>query len=346
MQNKKLGVCIVGLGRVATSYYPGIVALNDLISFEAVVSREEAKGNEIAQKWGAKKVYTSYEEALKDPEIDAVILCLPHHLHMPYTVQACEAGKHVLCEKPMALNYEECKEMVSAAEKNSVRLMIGQSRRFYDAVLKSKEIADRGDIGKISSVTEWNLCHRVEDHPSTWRPDLSKSGGRIMPFWGVHLLDYILWLYGKTPVSVYACMNTLNHNWTGEDEAMLLMRFDEGEMASVHLSSNCRRVNANSREEVTGKIWDSKKNSIYERYVIGDKGTIYMDDETDLYVNGECLLQGDQKQSNFTTMLHEFTTAILEGREPLANGKQVMEVMKVVDAAFVSAKENRIVEIR
>lgn len=345
MAADKLRICLVGCGRVATSYYPGFQALSDLITFEAVVSREREKGEEIAQKWGAKKVYTEYEEALKDPEIDAVILCLPHHLHKPYTIQACEAKKHVLCEKPMALNAEECQEMVDAAEKNGVKLMIGQSRRFYDAVIKSKELADKGIIGKVSSVTEWNLCHRVEDHPSTWRPDLKKSGGRIMPFWGVHLLDYILWLFGKAPVSVYAVMETLNHNWTGEDEAMLLMRFDEGEMASVHLSSNCRRISANTREEVTGKIWDSKKNSIYERYIIGDKGTMYMSDETDLLLNGDVVMEGDQKVSNFTTMLKEFATAIKENREPLANGKQVMDVMRVVDAAFISARENRVVEL-
>ncbi len=341
----KLRICLVGVGRVSSSYFPAIKELDDLLELSAIVSRDKVKGEEAAVNWGAKNFYTSYEEMLKNPEIDAVILCLPHHLHEPYTIMAAEARKHILCEKPMALNASQATKMVESAERNNVTLMIGQSRRFYNAVLKSKDLIMNGRIGRVVSISEWNLSHRIEDHPSEWRSDIKKSGGRIIPFWGVHLIDYILWILEKRPTTVFAQMASVNPNWKGVDEVMVFMGFDQDEMANIHLSWNCRSIKPHKREEVIGKIWNSKKNSIYERYIIGEEGTIYMNDETDLFLNGECIIEGDQSPSNFTLMINEFAKAIKEGRNPMASGKEVIKVMETVDAAFKSAESKCVVHL-
>jgi predicted dehydrogenase len=341
----RLNICLVGIGRVASSHFPAIKDMADSVRLVAVVSRDREKGELAANEWGAERIYTSYEQMLEDGDIDAVILCLPHFLHESASIAAAKAKKHILCEKPMAINAREAGNMVKAAEQNQVTLMIGQSRRFYNAVLKSKEMVETGQLGRIVSVDEWNFSHRVEDHPSTWRPDVTKSGGRIMPFWGVHLLDYVLWVIGSRPTHVYARMASVNPNWEGEDEALMLMDFPGGEMASVHLSWNCRIKPTHSRKEVTGKIWDSKKNSVYERYIVGEKGTIYMNDETELFFNGDPIESGPQRPGNFTLQLREFVEAIGEGREPLASGKEVLKVMETVDAAFSSASKNRIVTL-
>jgi predicted dehydrogenase len=310
------------------------------------MSRNKANAEEAAKKWGAEKVYTSYERMLEDPEVEAVILCLPHHLHESATIDAAKAKKHILCEKPMAINAEQARNMAQAAKENRVKLMIGQSRRFYNAVLKSKEMVLEGKLGKVSSIHEWNFSYRKQNHPSTWRPDIKKSGGLVMPFWGAHVLDYVLWIFDKRPQTVSARMASLNPNMGGEDEAMVLMGFDQGEMSSVHISYNCRIKPTHSRKEVTGKIWDSKKNSIYERYVIGEKGTLYMNDETKLYFNGELIMSGAQEPSNFTLQLKEFVTAIKQDRDPLASGKEVVKVMETIDAAFQSEAENSMIYLK
>jgi len=341
----KLNICLVGVGRVASSHLPAMRNLEDSVHLLAIMSRNRENAAKAAGQWGAKKVYTSYEKMLADPEIGAVVLCLPHYIHESAAVAAAKAGKHILCEKPMALNIEQALNMIRAAEENGVTLMIGQSRRFYDAVLKSKEMVMEGKLGKIVSVNEWNFSHRVEDHPSTWRPDIKKSGGRIMPFWGAHLVDYVLWIFDKRPQTVSARMASINPNWEGEDEAMILMGFDQGEMGFVHLSWNCRVIPTHTREEVTGKIWDSKKNSVYERYIVGEKGTLYMNDETELSFNGDVIMSGPQEPSNFTVQLREFVTAIKEGREPMASGKEVLKVVETIDAAFKSAAENCLVKM-
>jgi predicted dehydrogenase len=340
MAGQKLRLAVVGLGRVATSHFEAIGEIGDLVELAAVMSRDEAKGRQAAARHGASKVYTEYEAMLEDREIDAVILCLPHFLHASATIAAARAGKHVLCEKPMALNADEARQMIRAAEEHGVFLMIGQSRRFYDAVLESKRIAQSGRLGRLIAINEWNYSLRLEDHPSTWRPDLQKSGGRIMPFWGVHLLDYILWMFDARPTTVAARMASVNPNWDGEDEAIVLLGFDGGGMASIHLSWNARIRPTHSRQEVTGRIWNSKKNAVYERYVIGEKGALYMNDETDLCLDGEPVVSGPQRPSNFALQLREFASAIAEGREPLASGREVMKVQETVDAAFRAAREN------
>jgi predicted dehydrogenase len=341
----KLNICLVGVGRVASSHLPAIRNLSDSVNLVAIMSRDRENAEKAAEQWSAKRVYTSYEKMLKDPEIEAVVLCLPHYIHEGATVEAAKAKKHVLCEKPMAINTEQALNMIRAAEENGVTLMIGQSRRFYDAVLKSKEMVMEGKLGRIVSVNEWNFSHRVEDHPSTWRPDIEKSGGRIMPFWGAHLVDYVLWIFDKRPQTVSARMASINPNWEGEDEAMVLMGFDGEEMGFVHLSWNCRIIPTHTREEVTGKIWDSKKNSVYERYIVGEKGTLYMNDETELYFNGDLIMSGPQVPSNFTLQLREFATAIKDGREPIASGEEVLKVVETMDAAFKSAAENCLVKM-
>jgi len=335
----KLQISLVGVGRVATSHFEAIADLQDRVELAAIVSRDPTKGKVAAEQHGARRVYTEYEAMLADREIDAVILCLPHFLHESATIAAAQAGKHILCEKPMALNAEEAHRMVQAADAHGVRLMIGQSRRFYDAVLTSKRLVAEGQLGRLVAINEWNYSLRLEDHPSTWRPDLAKSGGRIMPFWGVHLLDYILWMFDARPRTVASRMASVNPAWVGEDEALVLLGFDGGGMASIHLSWNARIRPAHSRQEVTGRIWDSKKNAVYERYIIGEKGTLYMNDETDLYLNGDLLVSGPQKPGNFTLQLREFTSAIAERRAPLASGREVLKVQETVEAAFRAARE-------
>lgn len=341
----KLNICLVGVGRVSSSHLPAIKDLCDSVELYALMSRNIENLDKAAKKWNPTKIYTSYEKMLEDPQIDAVILCLPHHLHESAAIQAARAKKHILCEKPMAINAQQAINMSQCANENQVTLMIGQSRRFYDAVLRSKEIVQEGKIGKVFSIHEWNLSLREQNHPSTWRPDTTKSGGLVMPFWGAHVLDYVLWIFDKRPQTVSARIASINPNLSGEDEAMVLMGFDKGEMASVHISYNCRNKPTHSREEVTGKIWDSKKNSIYERYVIGERGALYMNDELELYLNGELVVSGAQQPSNFTLQLKEFVTAVKSNRVPMASGSEVVKVMETIDAAFQSAAENRTIHL-
>ena len=144
---KKIGYCLIGCGRISKSHLPAIASLKGIVDFVATVDTDRSKAEEAAKNFGARKVYTSIEEALLDPEIEAVDICLPHHLHEPVAVQAANHKKHILIEKPLARNLEEADRIIESAEKNGVKLMVGQSRRFTNAVFESKRIVERGAQG-------------------------------------------------------------------------------------------------------------------------------------------------------------------------------------------------------
>lgn len=338
---EKLRLGVVGLGRVSVSHLPAIRELQHKVELAAIVSRDAGKAAKAAEGWETPQIYTAFDDALRDPDIDAFLLLLPHDLHAPYAIRAMEAGKHVLLEKPMALNRFEGKRMVETAERNGVTLMIGQSRRFFGPVMQSLARLRSGEIGQLFAIQALLLAFM--DKPAVeWWKETKHNGGFIIPLWGSHILDYVIWAYGELPESVYAQGYSHNPSWEGEDEVAVSLKFSRNRMANISMSFNAGKT-PGDEEGLTGKrIW-STQNSIYERYLTGTKGMMYLKDEHELFVNGEKQACPGKHASNFTWQLEEFVDALLEKREPLASGKEILGVMRVIDAVFESIAENRVV---
>ncbi len=334
--SKRVKLAVIGCGRVAHSHLVAIKELTNLIELIATISRTKEHAQKAAMEFGAKRCYTSLDKALADPEIEAVVVCLPHHLHSEVCIKAAESGKHVLVEKPMANTVREARQMIEAASRNQVTLMVGQSRRFYNAVLESKARFDRGEIGTLIDVSAILLGY-MDKPPTSWWTSEKKAGGLLIPLWGSHIIDYILWLSGKIPKRVSAEFYSNNPNWEGEDEASILMSFQDGTMASIVMSWNARLVEI-SKLRGEGKILPTPE---YHRYIIGTKGTMYLEGETALFLNGQKVMSGEQKPSNFHLQMKEFIGSILEDREPLASGGEVLKVIRVMEASRVSAKEHQ-----
>ena len=136
-----LKVGIIGLGGIARAHCDAIAHL-DNVEIVAVADLVEEKRQEYMEKYDIPRGYQTHHELLQDDEVEAVAVVLGHMLHHQLTVDACNAGKHVLVEKPMAINLPQCDDMVEAADKNGVKLMIGLSQHFYDTSLKAKEILE------------------------------------------------------------------------------------------------------------------------------------------------------------------------------------------------------------
>jgi len=335
---KKIGYCLIGCGRISKSHLPAIASLKDMIDFVATVDTDRSKAEEAAKNFGARKVYTSIEEALLDPEIEAVDICLPHHLHEPVAVQAANHKKHILIEKPLARNLEEADRVIESAEKNGVKLMVGQSRRFTNAVFESKKIEERGEIGEVKNIVATMFGYMPE--PATpWWSSSELSGGFLMSLWAPHILDYILWIYGEKPSSVYAQMHNVRpEKWDGEDEVNIILNFSNRAMANIYMSWNVKQ----ETDQDSSRMWSSKSGR-YERIVVGNKGALILEDDTELYLNGKKIVGGPQEPDNFHLEIKEFISSILEDREPLTSGKDNRKVIEVMDACRISSKEHRVV---
>jgi len=250
----KIRIGVIGTGSIAREHlsayqknpYVEIYALCD-INAELLASR--------AAEFGVERTFTSCEEMLKLPEIDAVSVCTWNCAHAPCAIAALNAGKHVLCEKPMALNAEEARAMKEAADRNGKLLMIGFVRRFGNDCDILKDLIDNDQFGEIYYAKATYL--RRNGNPGGWFGEKARSGGGPLIDLGVHVIDLARYLLGgPKPVSVYGATFHKLGNRPGvkggkaylsarandttvcdvEDLATALIRFDNGAVISVEAS--------------------------------------------------------------------------------------------------------------
>jgi len=170
-----------------------------------VADRDLDKARKLAGRHRA-TAYSTAEDLFGQEKISVVDICLPTFLHKEYAIKAAREGKHILCEKPIALTTEDADEMIDTAEKAGVKFMIGQVLRFWPEYIKLKEIYDSGQLGKLHSIT----CIRLSPTPDwawdNWLTDPERSGGALLDL-HIHDTDYLLYLLGK-PLSLICCVSS------------------------------------------------------------------------------------------------------------------------------------------
>ena len=328
----KLRLGVIGCGRIAQAHLAAIEFLKEEVDLVAVTDIDEKRAREAEERFGAKYFIPRFEDLLNHPEIEAVVIPLPNHLHHPVVLQAARAKKHILVEKPMALNAKQAQEMVEEAKKNDVTLMVGQSRRFSDAVFELQRRLP--EIGELFRIQISFLVH-FPTPPTGWWKRSEEAGGLIILLQGSHSLDSILTWIKKIPRQVCTFSSRRNIQWEGEDEADILLSFDQGELASVHLSLNTSPA-------------------VHEALLVGMKGVMRLTEYATekpfgfgyhLDLNGKRIVSGDQVPSNYTLQLKEFIDAFRKRRTPIASGEEVLNTMLVLDAARLSEREKRVVQI-
>ncbi|HXG83487.1 MAG TPA: Gfo/Idh/MocA family oxidoreductase, partial [Pyrinomonadaceae bacterium] len=182
---------LIGAGDIARKRVAP--ALRDLRNCDLVgISRARAELAEaFAKEFGARKWFSDWREMLADKEIEAIYIATPVHLHAAQTIAAAEAGKHVLCEKPMAMTVKECDEMIATCRANNVKLGVAYYRRFYPSIQRIKQIIGSGEIGKVA-VAQINAFEYVDlspEDPQYWFLEKAKSGGGPMMDFGCHRLE-------------------------------------------------------------------------------------------------------------------------------------------------------------
>ncbi len=227
--NNKLRLCLVGCGMIGRIHGQASQKHRDDIELSVCDTREEVArvaGKEV----GATDVFTSYDQVLADPKIDAVDLCLPHHLHTPAALSAFKAGKHVLLEKPIANSLAEADSLIEAAGRTGLVFAVSENFRFEPAIRKAVEIIERGDIGAPFLIQIQELSFTVEltslMQAYDWRRQKSTGGGGVLFDRGVHLMATVNQLGGKVR-TVYALTRCPHDLWEVDETSVVSFVHEE-----------------------------------------------------------------------------------------------------------------------
>jgi myo-inositol 2-dehydrogenase/D-chiro-inositol 1-dehydrogenase len=228
-------VGIVGAGNIANFHADAFRFVPDA-EVVAVASLDGEQGRALARRCGVPNVFADYRELLRLPDLDAVTIACPNDLHARMTIDAAGSGKHVICEKPMALNLEECDAMIEACLKAGVLLLYAEQFLFAPKYVHAKMMTDEGALGHLYYVRH-SWCH---DGPhSDWFWDVERSGGGVLMDMGCHSIALARWVFDKAPIeSVSAELGTFVHGdrTSGEDHSVCLLHFAGERMALVENS--------------------------------------------------------------------------------------------------------------
>ncbi|MCW4020181.1 MAG: Gfo/Idh/MocA family oxidoreductase, partial [Candidatus Bathyarchaeota archaeon] len=238
---KRVKFGIIGTGVGADFCARGFSKIADagIAELVAVTSRREERAKDFASKWGLTIWCTDHEEMLQKDDLDAVIINTPHYLHCPMALDAMEMGKHVLVDKPMAVNLKEADEMIEKAEKRNVKLGVVFQSRFDPNFRRVKVAADGGKFGRLTlgeAVVEWHRTQEYYDN-SPWRGCWATEGGGALINQAVHTIDLLLWIMGP-PKYLWAQFDTFAHNIEVEDLAVAAIRFENGALGVVQGSTS------------------------------------------------------------------------------------------------------------
>ena len=267
---QKLKVGIIGTGSISAMHIEGYLK-NPNVELYAFCDINEAQLKKMAAKYGITRTYTDCNEMLKLKELDAVSVCTWNSAHAPCTIAALNAGKHVLCEKPMATSAAEAREMLEAAKRNHKLLMIGFVRRYGNDCRIVKDFIDKDFLGDIYYAKATYL--RRNGNPGGWFGDKSRSAGGPLIDLGVHVIDLTRYLMGNPkPVSIYGVtyqklfnrphikgakgytsISSGNHDICDvEDFASAMIRYDNGAVLSIEASFSLNIKNDQGTIELFG----------------------------------------------------------------------------------------------
>lgn len=350
----KIKVGIIGTGGISNVHIAGYKALEN-VELYAACDINEQRAKDCAEKHGMKHVFTDYNEMLKLDEIDAVSVCTWNSVHAPATIAALKAGKHVICEKPMAMNTQEALEMEKAAKDAGKLLMIGFVRRFGNDARILKDFIDNNMMGEIYYAKASYL--RRFGCPGGWFGDKKRSGGGPLIDLGVHVIDLVRFLMGKPKaVSVtgatfnklgarsnlkqskgYVAADAGNDIFDVEDMATAMIKFDNGAVLAVETSFSLNIKQDSGNIELFGTKSGAKLDPKLEFY---SEMNNYMVDvspacDTALSFNGL-----------FENEIAHFIDCIANGTECLSPAEDGVELMRIIDAVYESARTGKEVVLK
>ena len=342
-----LKIGVIGCGKIAQVRHIPEYAANVDVQLAAFYNPTMSRAEDMVKKYGG-KAYASAEELLADPEIDAVSVCVANYAHAELAIAALKAGKHVLCEKPMATTPEDCEAMIAAAKESGKRLMIAQNQRLNKAHVVAKQLIEEGLIGKILTFRTtfghggpetWSIT----PGKGTWFFDRKRAAMGAMADLGIHKTDLIRYLFGEDVIRTTARLTTLDKR--GEDDelisvddnAICIYEMAGGAIGTMTVSWTYYGAEDNSTilygTKGIMRIYDDPAHSIVVKFADGTEKTY---DVEQIQTNDNQTASG---------VIDEFVSALEEGRPSLLDAEGVINSMRAVFASIRSSKSGEPVSV-
>jgi len=339
MGKKNIGICLIGAGRAGMIHGVNFKKSVSNAEIVAVVDPHEETAQKACKTLEIDNYYTDYKRALEDDSVNAVVIVTPTIFHKDIAVAAANTGKHILCEKPMAMNEDECEQMITAASKNNVKLQIGFMRRFDASFIEAKQVILSGEIGNVVLVRSLT---RGPSKPQEWMYDIDKSNGPLAEV-NSHDIDSARWFAGSELKSVYAIAG----NYRSKEIAGKFPKFYDNVLVNGVFLNGVQfgmdgaqyvKYGYDARVEILGTdgvimLGQTQQNSLV--VCNKDKKMIrpFMNSWTQLF--SDAYLAEDE----------HFIECILEDRQPRVSGNDGKMAVKIVKACNTSISDKRIVEL-
>ncbi|GAB2602494.1 Gfo/Idh/MocA family protein [Spirosoma areae] len=340
-EDQRVGYALVGLGHLTLNQILPAFGASTKSKVVALVSGSPEKMQKVAAQYGIKKEscysYADYDKLADNKEVQAIFIVLPNGMHAEYTIRGAQAGKHILCEKPMANSAAECEAMIEACKKADRKLMIAYRIQYEPHHRMVREMVQKEQFGKVKNIMANN--GQNSDNPAHWRFKKSLAGGGSLPDVGLYCLNTIRYLLGEEPTEVVGYVHSTPNDprfTEVEEQVNWLMKFPSGVQASCATSYGHH---------------DDKN---YK--VLADRGWIKMDPAfpyTGLQLETS-QAQGEENQviqhkiadkDQFAAELDHFSACIMENKTPYTPGEEGLQDQKIMEAIYQSAREGKPVKL-
>ncbi len=343
MKDSQFGVAIIGCGIISNSHVKAYQAFPDQCKIKAVCDLVPEKASKLASSIGSDVMfYTKIKDLLAREDIDVVSVCTPPFAHKEAVIESVKAGKHVLCEKPLAASLEDCDDMIKAAKKYNRKLAVSLQYRHRKDFNQMKHLLDSGSISPITFGQLNGLYWRGDSYYDVnWRGKWDTECGGVTINHEIHMLDIFLWLMGDVE-SVSAEIETVSHDIEVEDLSMAVMRFTNGSIGQVNGSVSS--VINDITMSISGKSKAVSFPLKYHALKENEGGFPVLDPEgiDELKRIGSEIQEG---MNGHTGSVNDLFTAILTNKEPKVNGEEGRKVIEVITAIYQSATSGQQVSL-
>jgi predicted dehydrogenase len=348
----RIKVGVIGCGAIAQEVHIPNYVQNPKSKLAAICDVDQKILDGIAIKYRVEHTFNDYRQLLKSGLIEAASVCVPTPLHSEVVINAAKCGVHVLCEKPLATSIHEADEMLEAVSRGGIKLMVGFNRRFLPNHVKTREYVERGKIGKpILARAQMILAGPYGDEVETglYAKEAEKRIGCLLDS-GSHLADLLIWMFGK-PSQVSAYTSTYMDGISVDDLAIMSVKFQNGVLGSISVAwlnlPDYQAVDDSRRIEIIGT-----KGKI-ESDGLGPSLYFYSTDSLTSRLRGRIKITprfdpknpGEALSWSYRQEIDDFLTSVIRNREPTVSGEQAREALRLILAAYESAKTKSVVSI-